>query len=65
MLLSQIGVGLKLLDAYSRGTAGYCLCWLGGGATVNRGTLVIVVYVLDSYVHYMEELSSLLFNSPE
>ena len=35
VLLSQIGVELKLLDAYPRGTAGYCLGWLGCGATVD------------------------------
>ena len=54
VLLGQVNVGLKLLDAYPRG---YCLCWLGCSATVKHwtwmageGSLSSFIYSIPTYI---------------
>ena len=54
MVLSQIALGLMLLDAYSRGTASNCFDCLGVGASDNLRTCTARGDYL--YVHSTEEL---------
>ena len=69
--ISPIGFGLKLLGAYTRDTAPYCLDCLGWGATVNHSTCMAearshhpTLYWTTMYILWRNSLlsSSLLFS---